>query len=58
MMTGAAILALALLMLWFEVRKYMPRFRSERRQKCCVTDWNRILELTTLEPIERKRGKK
>jgi hypothetical protein len=57
-MTGAAILALALLMLWFEARKYMQRFRSKRRRKCCVTDWNRILELTTLEPIERKRGKK
>lgn len=55
MMTGAAILALALLMVWFEARNYMPRFRSERRRKCCVTDWRHVMELTK---IERKRGKK
>ena len=54
---GVAILAFALLMVWFEVKRYMQKSEPEQEWRCCVTDWTRILDLTTLEPIKRKGGK-
>lgn len=52
---GAAILALALLLAWFEVRRYMQKSEPETERKCCVTDWTRILEITKIEKTGRKK---
>lgn len=52
---GVAILAFALLMVWFEVKRYMQKSEPEQEWRCCVTDWKRILEMTKLEKTSRKK---